>query len=247
MKPRQIICMKWGTLYGPEYVNRLYGMISRNLDDPFRLVCLTDDRTGIREEVECYDCPEIAIKAPECRLGWRKITLWDTEVAGLEDGDALFIDLDVVITGDLTPLFSYLPEETFIVAPNWTQKDAQIGNTSLYRFKVGSHPYLLKTLLGQPDETLSKFPNSQTYISRTVKSMVFWPDNWCQSFKVHCVPKGIKRFFVEPQIPEGARVIAFPGEPNPDDAAAGRWPAPWYKKTYKFIRPTKWVDQRWVA
>ena len=30
-----IICMKWGTKYGAEYVNRLYNMVKRNLTLPF--------------------------------------------------------------------------------------------------------------------------------------------------------------------------------------------------------------------
>jgi len=57
--PKQIVCVKWGTLYGPEYVNRLYTMVKRNITGPFRLVCLTDDREGIRPEVECFDLPEL--------------------------------------------------------------------------------------------------------------------------------------------------------------------------------------------
>jgi hypothetical protein len=28
---RNVICMKWGTKYGPEYVNRLYAMVRRHL------------------------------------------------------------------------------------------------------------------------------------------------------------------------------------------------------------------------
>ena len=28
---RTVLCMKWGTKYGPEYVNRLYGMVRRHL------------------------------------------------------------------------------------------------------------------------------------------------------------------------------------------------------------------------
>ena len=45
---RNVICMKWGTKYGPEYVNRLYAMVRRHLTGDFRMVCLTDDPTGIR-------------------------------------------------------------------------------------------------------------------------------------------------------------------------------------------------------
>ena len=28
---RVVLCMKWGTKYGPEYVDRLYGMVRRHL------------------------------------------------------------------------------------------------------------------------------------------------------------------------------------------------------------------------
>ena len=48
---RHIICMKWGTKYGPEYVNRLYAMVRRHLTGDFNMVCLTDDAKGIRSEV----------------------------------------------------------------------------------------------------------------------------------------------------------------------------------------------------
>jgi hypothetical protein len=40
-------------------------------------------------------------------------------------------------------------------------------------------------------------------------------------------------------------VVAFPGNPNPPDAAAGIWPAKWYKKFYKHIRPARWVSEHW--
>ncbi|MBS0591921.1 MAG: glycosyltransferase, partial [Proteobacteria bacterium] len=35
---RIVLCMKWGTKYGPEYVNRLYGMARRHLTGAFRFV-----------------------------------------------------------------------------------------------------------------------------------------------------------------------------------------------------------------
>ena len=62
MDDRFVICMKWGTKYGPEYVNRLYGMVSRHLHGAFRFVCFTDDTTGIRPEVENFRCPNCNCK-----------------------------------------------------------------------------------------------------------------------------------------------------------------------------------------
>lgn len=240
---KQILCMNWGTAYGAEYVNRLYSMVARNITGDFRFVCYTESRVGIRPEVECYDCPRVdIIPEPYCNYGWRKISLWARELEGLT-GEVLFIDLDVVITSSLDQFFEY--PGNFCVIRNWTQPEKRIGNTSVYRFRVGSHPYLLETLVGYSADVLAKFPNSQTYISHTVKEMSFWPDQWCRSFKVHCVPKGIRRWFVEPGLPVGTRIVAFPGSPNPHDAAVGRWPSPWYKKIYKHIRPAKWVQENW--
>ncbi|HER34264.1 MAG: hypothetical protein JXJ30_00410 [Halothiobacillaceae bacterium] len=163
---------------------------------------------------------------------------------GLE-GDWLYLDLDVVVTGSLDPFFEYHPEEDFIVMQNWTQPGSGIGNTSCYRFRVGSHAYLLDDLIEQQDEILSRYRNSQTYISRSIHRIDFWPDDWCVLFKTHCVPPLPQRFWKEPALPERAHVVAFPGVPNPHQAVRGEWPAPWYKKSYKFIRPASWIEQYW--
>ena len=48
MTGKKILCIKWGTRYGPEYVNRIYAMVARNLTPPFQVICFTDDRRGIR-------------------------------------------------------------------------------------------------------------------------------------------------------------------------------------------------------
>ncbi len=246
MAMKQIICMKWGTVYSVDYVNRLYSMVARNITGPFRFVCLTDDANGMRPEVIARPCPVIKLPAPYNNRPWRKITLWGKEVPGLEAGDALFIDLDVVVTASIDDFFTFEPTKSFVVAHNWTQPNDVVGNTSVYRFRVGSHPELLSRLEADPEAMLGKYCNSQTYTSRTIGEVTFWPEEWCRSFKVHCVPKGLKRYWVEPPLPKGARIVAFPGSPNPPDALKGQWPAPWYKRIYKQFRPARWVEEHWA-
>ena len=87
---KQILCMKWGTLYGPDYVNRLYAMVARNGTGPFRFICLTDDSDGIRDEVACYPCPEIAVPETHRNKPWRKVSLWASELFDLS-GEILFL------------------------------------------------------------------------------------------------------------------------------------------------------------
>ena len=48
-----VICMKWGTLYGAEYVNRLYHAVRRNITGDLRFICFTDNRSDIIDSVEC--------------------------------------------------------------------------------------------------------------------------------------------------------------------------------------------------
>lgn len=241
---KQVLCMKWGNKYPADYVNKLYGMVARNLTGDFRFACLTDDAAGVRAEVQCLACPNVPIPAPYCNLGWRKVSLWARQLPAME-GDWLYLDLDVVITGRLDDFFEYQPDKTYIVMQNWTQPGKGIGNTSVYRFRVGSHPYLLDNLIENQVDIFRQFTNSQTYISRTVNAIDFWPDEWCVLFKTHCVPSMPARWWKTPILPPNARVVAFPGVPNPDEAVVGVWPAKWYKGFYKHIRPAVWINDFW--
>ena len=46
MKGVNILTLKWGTKYGPEYANRLFAGVDRNLGLDFRFLCFTDDPKG---------------------------------------------------------------------------------------------------------------------------------------------------------------------------------------------------------
>jgi hypothetical protein len=242
---KQIVCMKWGSLYPADYVNKLYAMVSRHLDSEFRFVCLTDDSSGIREEVECLPCPKVNIPPPYHNTGWRKITLWANHLPSMH-GQWLFLDLDLVITSDINDFFNYKPEQPFIVMQNWTQPGTGIGNTSVFRFDVGHYPFLLTELIDKPLQIIKTFKNEQTFVCKRVEHVVFWPDDWCILFKTHCVPALPMRWWKTPTLPSTAKVVAFPGDPNPDMAAIGCWPAknP-IKKVYKTIRPTSWINEHW--
>ncbi len=239
--------MKWGTLYGAEYVNRLYSMVRRHTSGALDFVCLTDDPLGVNPAVRSLPCPEIAIPPPHNLRGWRKLNLFaSSERLFTLTGDWLYLDLDVVVTGSLDPFFDYNPAAPFIVMRNWTQPGEGIGNTSCYRFRVGSDAYLLSAMQENHEAILRRFSNSQTYISRSVREIAFWPDAWCILFKVQCIPPWPMRFWQTPVLPESARVVAFPGVPNPHQAVRGEWPvkAAW-KKLYKRIRPAAWIADHW--
>lgn len=243
-KMQTVTCMKWGTRYPSDYVNRLWSMIRRNTVRPTRLICFTDDSSGVSEDVICHPLPAINIPERESWSPWRKLSLWQVPLADLS-GDVLFLDLDMVITGNIDCFFDYEPG-WFCVIENWTQLGKGIGNTSLYRFPVGRYSYIFDDFHRDPEAVLSRYRIEQQYISDVVDDMKFWPPQWCVSFKHALVPRWPMNFFKTPELPDDARVIAFTGKPDPDEAAAGKWPvsAAW-KAIYKHVRPASWISEHW--
>jgi hypothetical protein len=239
-----VICMKWGTRYGPEYVNRIYSMVRRHTKRPTRVVCYTDDASGLDAGVEAFPLPHIVLPADKEWLPWRKLCVWQKDLQGVS-GDVLFLDLDTVVTGSLDEFFDYEPGH-FCVAVNWTQRGAGIGNTSVFRFPVGVHTYIYDRIMNECGDVLKKHRNEQIFISREITDMKFWPEEWCLSFKASLIPWWPLNFFLTPPLPASAKVVAFPGKPDPDEAVDGVWPRKhWWQALYKHVRPTPWIAQHW--
>jgi hypothetical protein len=239
-----VVCMKWGTRYGADYVNRLYSMVMRHTSRPTKLVCYTDDPSGVNPSVETHPLPHIVLPESKTWLPWRKLSLWQSSLPGLS-GEVLFLDLDVVITGGLDDFFDFSPGQ-YCVARNWTQPNMRIGNTSVYRFPVGGHSYIYDRVMSDAEGVTTSYKNEQMFISREIKDMVFWPDEWCASFKHSLLPAWPLNFIKSPSLPPGTKVVAFTGKPDPDEAMIGLWPTKhWYQKIYKHVRPTPWITEHW--
>jgi hypothetical protein len=53
-----VVCVKWGTKYGAEYVNKLFNGVKRNLAPlNFMFYCFTDDATGLDKDVTVKPLP----------------------------------------------------------------------------------------------------------------------------------------------------------------------------------------------
>ncbi|MGH6923853.1 MAG: hypothetical protein ACRED5_08955 [Propylenella sp.] len=240
-----VICMKWGAAYGVDYANTLYSMVSRNTARPLRFICFTDSAAGLRPEILPYPLPPIELPPSHQWKPWRKIALLNRTLADLH-GPVLFFDLDVVVTGSIDPFFDFKPDETYCVIENWTQMGEGIGNTSVFRLRVGAHPEVYETLLADPAALFAKYRNSQTFASRTISRMSYWPAEWCVSFKHTLMPRWPLNFIRTTPLPVGARVVCFTGLPNPDHARDGIWPTTaWWKAAYKHVRPTPWIAEHW--
>ena len=138
---KNVICIKWGTKFGPEYVNRLCKIVQKNLSLPHRFVCFTDSAEGLAEGIEVRELPPYEDNPNIGDKGWRKLSLFNEQLADLA-GTALFLDLDIVIRRDLTPFFE--AEGEFLIVKDWDFPNDIIGNSSVFRFEVGKHPEVLQ-------------------------------------------------------------------------------------------------------
>ena len=239
-----VVCMKWGTAFGPEYVNRLYRGVMRNVTRPTRFLALTDDPSGLASGVDHAPIPPIRLVEGMRRGPWRKLALWSPQVADVT-GDLLFLDLDVVITGGLDLLFDYEPGKLCIIR-NWTQMKRETGNSSVMRFPVGAASHLVSDFEKDPVALSFSFVNEQNYLCRESRlPMAFWPASWCASFKNTMLPPWPIRLVRAPALKPETRIVVFTGTPRPEQALRGEWPAPWYKKIYKTIPPVRWLEQHW--
>ncbi len=230
--------MKWGTKYTANDVNVLYSMVRRHLSIPHRFVCLTDNKEGIIDGVECFDMPQIYVPEAKDSSPWRKLGMFSEDIEDLS-GKALFLDLDIVIVENIDCFFTF--SNQFTIIENWTQKGRGIGNSSVYCYTLGAHSYVLQYYRDNVEEVTSKYCNEQIYLSRKIDNIDYWPDSWCKSFKRHCIPPYVIRYFIAPVKPKDAKIIVFHGNPKPEDAIRGGF----FGSILKYIRPTQWIQNHW--
>jgi len=239
-------------------------MVARNLTVPFRLICFTDDQEGIDPTIQTLPLPELGCETPVNTRGqWRKLGLWASSLQGIE-GVGLFIDLDSVIVGNIDSYFSYGTPDDVVLEHNWARPLSRLGQTSVFRFRIGSHPEVLERFQRNPQAIANRFQFEQHFVTNCLGSKLkFWPSGWTRHFRLHCLGRDPMRFLRPARLPKGSRIITFPGGPNPSEARLGKWKpeSPAYRgrrahmrtlfrlgeweKLRQFLMPVTWIDDYW--
>ena len=239
--------MKWGSKYGHEYVNRLHKSIKKHTKRSTQLYCFTDNNHNIDKDIICKPLPKIFLPETISFTPWRKMSLWQYPLYDLE-GDVLFLDLDLVITGDLDRFFDFKPGN-YCVIENWTQIGENIGNASCFKFPIGKYNSVFEKFKRNPKKYWKKYHIEQIYLSAQIKNQVFWPPEWCKSFKHDLLPSWPLRIWQPAKLPDNTSIVAFTGKPDPDDVVNGKWPVKKnqiYKKLYKQLKTPQWVIDNWL-
>jgi len=216
-----VVCLKHGTKYGPEYVNKLYNMVQRHLHVPHRFVCFTDNIEGIDTRIETRILPISTISG-----WWWKPYVFKVDHFPIGDTN-LFLDLDTVIVKNFTQLIEYLPGKFLGLRDvgRVFRPDYQKLGSAVMRWPSGCFSDIWTDMEKNPG-IMRKFHGDQDWIWHLHKSNItFFPDPWIQSYKWEIRSRdeiqgmGQRARFISvrnPPIPTDCCILAFHGHPRVD-------------------------------
>lgn len=220
-----IICLKWGTKFSPEYVNRLYLGFKRNTTIPFKFHCFTDDPKGLHPEVVAQQLPKTGLTG-----WWNKLWLFNKDLP--ITGRVVYADLDTLIVRNVDDILSHdqgfaILRDLYTVEKNPKTHEAQ---SAFMSFEAHKYSHLWDTFYPRAKQIIAEYKNfgDQVWIYRNEKNLTFYQDLFPKqlvSYKVACL-KGL---------PNEARIVCYHGAPSiqqsitEDITAQGRRckPAPW--------------------
>ena len=220
-------CVCYGDKYPVEYVQKLYNMVTRNTTLHINFFVFTDHvkmEKMIEGNINVRQFPEHDLQG-----WWNKMQLFHPKTA-LEE-PTLYMDLDVVITGNIDCFFTYKPEAYFVCMNDFNPSTKQL-NSSVMRFKNEKmQGKLWYKFMDDRPNLLRRFPGDQNLISEFIKNSPgcdSFPDSWTQSYKWYD-RKGDRysRSAMTYEHNGESIVTVFHGQPNPHQSEQE-----WVKKAW---------------
>lgn len=209
-----IVCHKWGTKFRAEHVNSLARNIAKFYARPHRMLCVTNDATGIDPAITIIPDRADFSSVPSPHGGafpscYRRLRLFEPD-AGATFGDRFVsIDLDVVATADLVPL--------------WDRPEAFVGyrdplypaqlNGSMWLMSAGARPHVWTDFDPAKSPAIAraagKRGSDQGWISYRLPNEATWgPEDGVYSYRKDIEPRGGR-------LPEDARLTVWHGKSKP--------------------------------
>jgi hypothetical protein len=215
-----IVCVKYGTKYGPEYVNKLYSMVERHLSIPFTFYCITENSAGI-------DNPLIKfIESPKNLAGWWCKPYVLSKDNGLV-GPTLYLDLDIVIIRSIDNIFNFRPSPLNIAKdfirkfnPDWDKY-----NSSVFTFDAPDLDIHWRNFYQNSEMNQMTYPGDQDWMYSEIKDVSYFPDAWIRSYKWDVKNQPFLTISDEKNnfddlpsdIPEECSILVFHGDPKPHE------------------------------
>ncbi|MEM9248242.1 MAG: glycosyl transferase [Pseudomonadota bacterium] len=249
-----VVCIKWGTLFGAEYVNRLFSGVRRNLSGPVRFLCMTEHAEGLHPDVEVLRLPvepfqaemAAALAVANRQGAMRKVSLFRPDLIDGLVGPVLGFDLDVVITGSLDEILAFAPGKVAMRA-DWVEarRGRPTGHGSVFRYDPSLHPWLYTTLAEAPAASVAQARGSEQRYTSTLAqakgAFAYLPPDQVVSFKHDCLRWPPTSYVAPPRLPPTARVVCFHGRPKMEEAVSG-----WHGNVLRHALPSQWLKEHWI-
>lgn len=175
-----VVCVKWGSKYGPEYVNRLETMVKRNLTVPFQMYCYTDDPFAISRSIETIPI----CKEDDLETYWNKLAIFK-----LFKGKCIYIDLDTVIQNNINDIVNYTNKLTGVYTywndirtdgnfPFATLKWKIQFNSSVLAWTAEDYYWVWDKFMQNRDWNIIKYYGDDKFLGNEIENKQTFPQDW---------------------------------------------------------------------
>ena len=240
----RVVCWKWKpadvyrSTFTAQHVNVLKSMVARNLRIEHEMVCITDDPAGIDPAVRCIKLwnDHARVPSPHGRgqpSCYRRLKAFSAEAAELIGPRFVSLDLDVVITGDVTPLWDR--EEDFVI---WGDTNPTTPyNGSMWLLRAGTRRQVWEQFDPRMSPKLALrcgyFGSDQAWIGACLgpREAKWTRADGVLSYRNDVRPTALANRGKDMQLPKGTRIVVFHGRYDP-------W-------TPEVMRRHSWVREHW--
>jgi hypothetical protein len=223
-----VVCWKWRpprgyrSQFGPQTVNTLARMVKRHLTVPHRFSCITDDPAGIDSSIRIIPLWDDFASVPNPSNGanpscYRRLRMFAPDAAEIIGERIVSLDLDMVLVGDVTPLFDRA--EDFVIWGGQSVQPKNRGavynwyNGSFMVLRAGTRPQVWTDFDPATSPRRAHEANcrgsDQGWIAYRLgkKEAIVGESDGVYSYRNHILPSG--------RLPKNARMVAFHGRFDP--------------------------------
>lgn len=241
-----VVTFKWTqpgyhSVFTAEHVNVLAAMVKRHYPKPHKFCCVTDDPKGLSPDVRPMKLwadhgelmQPVGRRRPSC---YRRLKLFSREARELFGERIAQMDLDMVVTADLSPLFDR--PEPFVI---WGDTHPRtFYNGSFFLLTTGAFPEVWEDFdpktTPQMTHAAGFLGSDQAWISYRMGAgrPTFGQADGIYSYRVHIASRDAvaRQNRARYQLPQNARLVSFHGKINPWSSQA-RSTARWISEHWK--------------
>lgn len=220
-----LICVHHGNAYGPEYVLNLWKSAKNHSTKNFNFYVFTDNIEQHPQNlgwnfIKLPDYSNIENFLP----WWHKLEVFNHSHRII--GNNLYMDLDVVMVGNIDELWDWQSSK-FRICQDFNRafsKNISQSNSSVMAWKNSNIDWLYKYFSLNMQHVVDNYRGDQDLISSKLSDdLTWWPREWTMSWKWEIKKGGLTKprgDYLSNQlyiIPESTKIIVCHGSPNPHE------------------------------